>query len=117
MNGEQARTTYIKRWKIETGFEKLKSHGFNLESSRLHGGGKQERLMAVLAVGFVWCFAIGVWSVQGIHPIRFIRKLGRKGRSIFGRGLEILVGLLHHLCPALLRVAHKSLNLVRAACL
>jgi hypothetical protein len=117
MNGDQARDMYMKRWNIETGFEKLKSHGFHLEASRLRGGGKQERLLAILAVGFAWCYAMGLWSIREIRPIRFIRKIGRKGRSIFGRGLEILAGLLHRSCPALRRVAYKALALLRDACL
>jgi hypothetical protein len=117
MNGIHACGMYMKRWNIETGFEKLRNHGFHLEASRLRGGGKQERLLAISAIGFSWCYAIGLWSIREIRPNRFIRKIGRKGRSIFGRGLKILAGLLHHSCPALRRVAYKAFTVLRAACL
>jgi hypothetical protein len=52
MSGKEAKDAYMRRWNIETGFEKLKAHGFHLEESRLRGGGKMERLMAVLAISF-----------------------------------------------------------------
>jgi len=116
MSADRSREIFMKRWNIETGFEKLKSHGFKLESSRLEGGGKMERLMAVLAVGFSWCYAMGVWSVKEIKKIRFIRKLGRKARSLFGRGMEMLAGLFHGTAPSLRRVAYMASALLRWGC-
>jgi hypothetical protein len=116
MNGDQARDVFMKRWNIETSFEKLKSHGFDLEASRLRGGGKQERLLAVLAVAFALCYATGFWSVKEIRPIRFIKKLARKGRSIFGRGMEMMCGLFHGTCPVLRRVAQKVSAILRHGC-
>ena len=50
---------YLRRCNIETGFEKLKAHGFNLEATRLSGEGKMEVLMAGLAVAMAWCYAVG----------------------------------------------------------
>ena len=41
---------YLRRWNIETGFEKLKTHGVGLEDTRLAGEGKMEVLMAGLAI-------------------------------------------------------------------
>ena len=116
MTAAKARDVFMKRWNIETGFQKLKSHGFNMEASRLRGGGKQERLMAVLAVGFAWCYAMGFWSAKEIGPIRFIKKLARKGRSLFGHGLEVLCGLLHGTGAFLRRVAGKASALLRRGC-
>jgi hypothetical protein len=117
VTGGDARDRFMSRWNIETGFEKLKSHGFNLEASRLRGGGKQERLLAVLAVGFAWCYSIGTWSVRKIKPLRFISKLGRRGQSVFARGRELLSGWLRGCCPALKRVSHKVFAVLRAALL
>jgi len=116
VDGACARDRYMARWNIETGFEKLKSHGFDLEASRLRGGGKMERLMAVLAVGFAWSYAVGHWSVEAVRPIRFIRKLMRPGVSVFRRGLELLGGLFHGSCPQLRRVSRKAFDLLRIAC-
>ena len=50
---------YPERWRIETQFQKLKGHGFNLEVSRLRGGHKAESLPRVLALAAVWCYALG----------------------------------------------------------
>ena len=116
MTADKARDVFMKRWNIETGFQKLKSHGFNMEGSRLRGGGKQERLMAVLAVGFAWCYAMGFWSAKEIRPIRFIKKLARNGRSLFGHGLEVLCGLFHGTGAFLRRVAAKASALLRWGC-
>jgi len=116
MDSAKARDVFMKRWNIETGFQKLKTHGFDMESSRLRGGGKMERLMAVLAVGFAWCYAIGFWSVKEIRPIRFIKKLMRPAVCVFRRGLELLCGLLHGACPWLRRVSRKAFDVLRAAC-
>ena len=116
MNADRAREVFMKRWNIETGFQKLKSHGFDMEASRLAGGGKMERLMAVLAVGFAWCYSVGHWSVKAVRPIRFIRKLRRPGVCVFRRGLELLSGLLHGSCPYLRRVSRKAFAVLRAAC-
>ena len=41
---------YLRRWNIETGFEKLKTHGVGLEDTRLAGEGKMEVLMAGPAI-------------------------------------------------------------------
>jgi hypothetical protein len=116
MDANGAQDVFMKRWNIETGFEKLKSHGFDMEASRLRGGGKMERLMAVLSVGFAWCYAMGAWSVGAIKPIRFIRKLGRRARSLFSRGLELLIGLFHGTGPALRRVSYRATMLLRRGC-
>jgi hypothetical protein len=117
MDADGARDVFMKRWNIETGFQKLKSHGFDMEASRLRGGGKMERLMAVLAVGFAWCYAVGHWSVKAVGPIRFIKKLMRPAICVFRRGLDLLCGLLHGACPLLRRVSRKAFDELRAASL
>ena len=116
MDATKAQDIFMKRWNIETGFQKLKSHGFDMEASRLRGGGKMERLMAVLALGFAWCYSVGHWSVKAIRPIRFIRKLMRPAICVFRRGQELLCGLLHGACPLVRRVARKAFDVLRAAC-
>jgi len=95
MGSTKAQNVFLKRWNIETGFQKLKSHGFDMESSRLRGEGKYNRLMAVLALGFAWCYAIGHWSVGAVRPIRFIKKLNRLSTSVFRRGMDLLRGWLN----------------------
>ena len=55
---------YRERWRIETLFQKLKGHGFNLEESRLRGGHKAETLLGVLALAAAWCYALGEWHSE-----------------------------------------------------
>ncbi|MCL2000861.1 MAG: IS4 family transposase [Planctomycetes bacterium] len=57
LDGPTALAMYRQRWNIETGFEKLKTHGFNMESSRLHGGGKIERVLAALSLAAAWSYS------------------------------------------------------------
>lgn len=115
VSASEAKLFYLRRWNIETGFEKLKTHGFHLESSRLRGGGKYERLMAVLAVGFAWCYAIGAWSVSDGNPIRVIRRLGRRAQSIFRRGRELLASIFLGTCRQLRKMAAKAFGVLRDA--
>lgn len=117
LDGPTALAMYRKRWNIETGFEKLKTHGFHMESSRLHGGGKIERVLAALALAAAWSYTGGLWSVEVIAPIKR-KKHGRPEQSVFARGLETLTAMLHGIgtelrrtrCAifALLRVAQKA---------
>ena len=44
---------YGERWQIETLFGSLKSKGFNLEDTHMSAPAKIDRLMSVLATGFV----------------------------------------------------------------
>jgi hypothetical protein len=115
VSASDAKLFYLRRWNIESGFEKLKTHGFHLESSRLRGGGKYERLLAVLAVGFAWCYAMGAWSISNGEPIRLIQRLGRRAQSVFRRGQELLASMLLGSCRQLRRTAAKAFGLLRCA--
>lgn len=90
IDSQNAGSLYHTRWNIETGFEKLKSHGFNLEDSRLNGEGKYAIMLSGLSIALAWCYSTGEWSMREIAPIKR-KKHGRKERSIFGRGLDELL--------------------------
>lgn len=92
LDGYAALAMYRKRWNIEVGFEKLKTHGFHLESSRLQGCGKIERVLAALALAAAWSYTGGHWSIDAIAPIKR-KKHGRFEQSIFARGLEVLAAM------------------------
>jgi len=47
---------YALRWEIETLFSCLKGRGFNLENTRLTDPRRVKKLIAVLAIGFCWCY-------------------------------------------------------------
>ncbi len=85
---------YVRRWNIETGFEKLKSHGFHMEDSRLRGEGKMEVLLAALAIAMAWSYSCGKWSVEHVAPNK-LKKHGRRAHSVFARGLMLIGDVLH----------------------
>ena len=114
IDGHTALAMYRQRWNIETGFEKLKTHGFHLESSRLRGGGKIERVLAALALATAWSYTGGLWSIKVIAPIKR-KKHGRAEQSVFARGLEVITALFHGIGTALGRTAQTLFALLRAA--
>ena len=114
LDGQSALAMYRKRWNIETGFEKLKTHGFHLESSRLRGGGKIERVLAALALAAAWSYAGGLWSIDAIAPIKR-KKHGRPEQSAFARGLALMTGIFHGIGTALRRTCQIIFALLRAA--
>ena len=116
VSAKDALKHYLQRWNIETGFAKLKTHGFNLESSRLRGGGKYERLMAVLAIGFAWCYAMGIWTIRSGNPIRFIKRLERNAESVFRRGQILLACLFLKTCSNIRTTSRKAFELLQWAC-
>ena len=81
---------YRRRWRIETLFEKLKSHGFDFEGSRLRGKGKADKLLAALALSTAWCYAFGSWHVQEVMPLK-LKAHGRLEKSVFRRGWTFCV--------------------------
>ena len=88
-NSDAARGLYRERWGIETLFQKLKGHGFNLEESRLRGGHKAETLLGVLPLTAAWRHALGEWHAREVAPIS-LKSHGRKAEATFRRGLNIL---------------------------
>ena len=114
LDGPTALAMYRQRWNIETGFEKFKTHGFNLESSRLRGGGKMERVLAALSLAAAWSYAGGAWSVRVNGPIK-LKKHGRREHSVFRRGLELLGGFFHGIAVDLRRTEQAVFGLLRMA--
>ena len=102
---------YRERWRIETLFQKLKGHGFNLEESRLRGGHKAETLLGVLALAAAWCYALGEWHSEEIAPIP-LKSHGRKAEATFRRGLNILRQVFAKCAAKLSRVAKQAYSLI-----
>ena len=114
IEGSAATEAYMRRWNIETGFEKLKSLGFHMEPSRLQGDGKMELLLAALAIAMAWGYSCGTWSAEHVAPIK-LKKHGRPEHGIFARGLMLLGDLLHGVAKELRRVSLIAFGLLRAA--
>lgn len=101
---------YRQRWRIETLFEKLKSHGFDLEGSRLRGKDKADKLLAALALATAWCYAFGRWHVQEVTPLK-LKAHGRLEKAIFRRGLDILRQAMNGCAAELARFCRKAYSL------
>jgi hypothetical protein len=79
---------YARRWGIETLFGALKTRGFCLESTHFTDAARLSKLVALLAIAFVWAMKAGLWR-HGKKPIR-VKKHGRRARSLFRYGFDLL---------------------------
>ena len=79
---------YRWRWGIETLFEYLKSRGFRMEDTHMTDPKKIEKLLFILAVAVCWAYKIGELQARRV-PIT-IKKHGRKRKSIFRVGLDLI---------------------------
>ena len=70
----------------------MKSAGFNIEDTHLTDIERIEKLLLVM-MAFVWCYNIGAFVNQNLKPIRIL-KHGRKAKSIFRYGLDIVAEFL-----------------------
>jgi len=89
----QACQYYQQRWEIETLFKAFKTQGFNLENTHLENPDKLAKLLALLAIAFVWCYKAGIWLDQQ-KPIRIVKKTGNRMYSFFRYGFDYIQHLL-----------------------
>ncbi len=89
----QALSTYRERWEIETLFGALKSRGFDLEATHLGDRDRIGRLVAMLALAFVWAYLMGIWLHEQVAQIK-VKRHGRRARSLFRYGLDYLREIL-----------------------
>jgi len=90
---EEAKQVYRERWQIETAFRALKSSGFNIEDTHLKDVDRIEKLFFVVMVAFAWAYIVGVFVDENLKPIRIL-KHGRRAKSFFKYGLEIIAAVL-----------------------
>ena len=86
--GRSALPTYAWRWKIECLFEQFKSHGFDLESTRMTDPDKLGRLLILVSLAYLWCVRMGA-ALEGEVPTG-VKAHGRKALSTFQRGFSHL---------------------------
>lgn len=89
-------TDYRCRWGIETLFQSLKGRGFDLEATHVTKPERLSRLLGLLAIGFVWCFRVGEQAVPAEKVL--VKSHGRRARSVFRSGLDVLRRLLLSVC-------------------
>lgn len=91
---------YKKRWTIEKLFKHFKTGGFNFGLTHLRDAEKIKKLIALVALAFIWSFLVGVW-MDSITPIK-LKKHGRMAVSYFNSGF----GYINHLIENI-QLEHK----------
>jgi len=86
---------YLRRWEIETLFAALKTKGWRFEDTRIIEPKRIEKLLVLLALGFVWAHRIGEWKAS-VRPIvlKKLRNQKRPKNSFFRSGLDHFRDLL-----------------------
>lgn len=79
---------YKRIW-YETLFGTLKTRKVCLESTHFTDEARLSKLLALLALAFVWAMKAGLWR-QTRQPIRLIKAHGRRVRSLFHYGSDLL---------------------------
>lgn len=79
---------YRWRWAIESLFECLKTRGFRMEETHMVDPIKIEKLLFILAIAVCWAYKIGELQARKV-PIT-VKKHGRKLKSIFRLGLDLI---------------------------
>jgi hypothetical protein len=79
---------YRWRWGIESLFECLKTRGFRMEDTHMTNPAKIEKLLFILAIAVCWAYKIGELQARK-KPIS-IKNHGRKLKSIFRLGLDLI---------------------------
>ena len=74
-------------------FKAMKSAGFNIEDTHLTDLHRIGKLLLLVMIAFVWCYNIGELVRLKYNPIRIL-KHGRKAKSIFRYGLDIVTEFL-----------------------
>lgn len=87
--------TYLRRWEIESLFQSLKGRGFRFEETHITDLERIKKLMALLAIGFVWAHRIGEWLASK-KPIIFKdhKNQKRPQNSYFRYGLDFFRELI-----------------------
>jgi len=85
---EEVFEDYKKRWEIETLFKALKTQGFDFESTHLTEPEKIDKLIAFLAIAFLWAHLEGEWLNEQ-KQIK-VKTHKRKAISLFRYGLDYL---------------------------
>jgi transposase len=91
---------YRWRWGIETLFCYLKSRGFQMEDTHMIDPTKIEKLLFILAIAVCWAYKTGELQARRV-PIK-IKKHGRKMKSLFRLGLDLIRKVLFKEDPSYL---------------
>jgi hypothetical protein len=86
---------YSHRWHIECMFNKMKTKGFNLESTHITKANRIVTLFAIISLAYCYCCFIGELK-NSIKPIKekYINKIKHKTQSIFRCGFDMMQYLI-----------------------
>jgi hypothetical protein len=86
---------YAHRWHIECMFNKMKTKGFNLESTHITKGNRIVTLFTIISLSYCYCCFIGKLK-NSIKPIKekFINNVKCKTQSIFRCGFDMMQHLI-----------------------
>ena len=73
---------------------RMNSSGFNIKDTHLYDIQRVERLLLLVMIAFVWVYNVCNFVCQKIREIK-LKKHGRKAKSIFRYGLDIVSGFLY----------------------
>jgi hypothetical protein len=90
--------SYLRRWEIESLFQGLKGRGFLFEATHITQLDRVAKLVALLAIGFIWAHKIGEWKTL-IKPIiwKQFRDQKRPQYSYFRYGLDHVRAIILHI--------------------
>jgi hypothetical protein len=96
-NPKTAIAAYLRRWEIESLFQGLKGRGFHFENTHITQLDRIAKLIALLAIGFVWAHKVGEWKAE-IKPIIWKKFQGQKRPqySYFRYGLDYIRSAVLH---------------------
>jgi hypothetical protein len=91
-SGQQALERYRKRWNIESMFKHNKTDGFNLEDTHLKSTQKMEVLFRIMGLAYLLTIETGA-LIEQLLPVKML-KHGYRSKSLFKKGLEIIIQIL-----------------------
>ena len=85
---------YRKRWEIECFFKKIKTAGFNLESTHIKSLTRLKSLILLCAMAHLICTLFGIFRHHCIRPMKFKKSLNCYQFSFFRYGLDWITELI-----------------------
>lgn len=103
---------YLRRWEIENLFQGLKSRGFRFEDTHLTDNQRIDRLIAIMAVAFVWAHKVGEWQADKKPiPMKNFKISRRPQFSYFRYGLNFIRDSIIHINRSI-RIFKQYLRLI-----
>lgn len=100
---------YRKRWEIECFFKKIKTAGFNLESTHIKDYGRLKSLILLCAMAHLICTILGIFRHHNVRPMKFKKTLKCYQFSFFRYGLDWITELILYKLSPLASMLNQAL--------